>query len=467
MRTIKLPYTSNNSDTILKYQANQNNIIRFIYNRLLDNLSLSQKELTELANSMNNIFVDSWLKQSAIYKAKEIYEKNQGAKVIFGGKYLFLKRINNLVTKEEFQAARLLPLVSIGEASKLGNRKLNFDLANNQLILKLTKDLHIELKLPSIRKKLFNILLKLEELAKSKTIPIMLQISKDCLYITYDEVVFTSPRLNFIDNRFIAIDMNPNYIGYSISDWSNAGYKLVDKGVISIKTINDKAFNLKRLKYELKAQGLEGSERADIIRDKLVKVTNKRDYEIIHIADKLVALARHYKVEKFVIENIKMAGSDRGKGKRFNRLVNNCWNRNLLEDQLAKRLKLANIELKYMICRYSSQVGNLAYRDTKLPDMVLSSIEISRRGFVAKQIDELKLPISKGEICQPSKYLAAAIKSLEEFKSRTASTIRSWADVFKHIKDSKLSYRVSLESIKSEVFSLSNRKSLIGLYSFI
>lgn len=85
MNTILLPYQTNEKfkDIILSFIKNQNNIIRFLYNRLQENKELSQKELTNLSKFMNNIFVDSWFKQSAIYKAKELSSKEN---IIFGSK---------------------------------------------------------------------------------------------------------------------------------------------------------------------------------------------------------------------------------------------------------------------------------------------------------------------------------------------------------------------------------------------
>jgi hypothetical protein len=73
MNTIKLPYSTSkdNKINVLRYMKNQNNIFRFLYNRLQDNNKVTQIELMKLSNSMNNIFIDTWFKQCAIYKAKE------------------------------------------------------------------------------------------------------------------------------------------------------------------------------------------------------------------------------------------------------------------------------------------------------------------------------------------------------------------------------------------------------------
>ena len=66
---------------ILEYIENYNNVLRFTYNRVQEGAK-STKELTALQNKLNNIFVDSHFKNSAIYNAKAC----QKDKVIFGGK---------------------------------------------------------------------------------------------------------------------------------------------------------------------------------------------------------------------------------------------------------------------------------------------------------------------------------------------------------------------------------------------
>ena len=67
----------------------------------------------------------------------------------------------------------------------------------------------------------------------------------------------------------MSIDMNPNYIGWSIIDWkSESEFNIVKSGVISIKQLNDKDLNLKGKGYSS-----ESKERKYI--------TNKRQFEII------------------------------------------------------------------------------------------------------------------------------------------------------------------------------------------
>ena len=46
------------------------------------------------------------------------------------------------------------------------------------------------------------------------------------------------------------MDLNPNYIGWSIVDWkSESEFNVIKSGVYSIKKLNDKDFDLKNKGY--------------------------------------------------------------------------------------------------------------------------------------------------------------------------------------------------------------------------
>ena len=98
--TLKIKYsTDENSKTrILEYIKNYNNVLHFTYNRLHKNDKLKTKEITELQKSMNNIFVDSHFKNSAIFDSKTLLHND---KVIFGGKKLFIDRCQNKISKDD------------------------------------------------------------------------------------------------------------------------------------------------------------------------------------------------------------------------------------------------------------------------------------------------------------------------------------------------------------------------------
>ena len=92
---------------------------------------------------MNNIFVDSHFKNSAIFDSKSLLGKE---KVIFGGKKLFIDRCQNKISKDEFQIKKLRPIYSVGESDKKGNRKFSI-ITENHIIFKPTREEHFLLEI--------------------------------------------------------------------------------------------------------------------------------------------------------------------------------------------------------------------------------------------------------------------------------------------------------------------------------
>ena len=136
-----------------------------------------------------------------------------------------------------------------------------------------------------------------------------------------------------------------------------------------------------------------------------------------------------WQCEIFAVEDLNMPSKDRQKGKNYNALVNNNWLRNILDENIEKRTHIMNIKFLKVKCQYSSFVGNFLFRHLldsdgyHYPDMVLSAIEISRRGYEFHR--QYCLPY-KGEhvknIIQPliSDFEELYVKSLEEFEIETA-----------------------------------------------
>ena len=65
-------------------------------------------------------------------------------------------------------------------------------------------------------------------------------------------------------------------------------------------------------------------------------IVNKRKFEVIEIGYKLTKLANHFRCEIFSLEDLNIKSSDKSKGRNFNRLLNNQWNRTLLVNILEK-----------------------------------------------------------------------------------------------------------------------------------
>ena len=452
--TMKIKYSTdeNSKSRILEYIKNYNNVLHFTYNRLHENEDLKTKEITLLQKTMNNIFVDSYFKCSAIFDSKSLLGKE---KVIFGGKKLFIEKCQNKISKEEFKIKKLRPIYSVGESPQKGNRKFSI-VTENHIIFKPAKEEHFLLEInPS--KNYQKYLLELSELAYQKKIPIDFKLDLNYIYITFDLNKLKSEKIisDKIKDRYFAIDMNPNYVGYTVIDWIDGqNYKIVDKGCFSLKKLND-------YDNSLKGKGFTSDSK------ERKYISNKRNYEISDIAHKLEKIANHYQCEFFVMEDLSIPSKDNGKGKRFNRLCNQQWCRNRFCNILKKLCKLDKIKILEVIPNYSSFIGNLVYRDEKLFDPCLSSIEISRRGYEFNHQYILKDKEQKKNIVfgnfDEDKVVYA--QSLEELG--ISEQFSSFKELYDKVKKSKVRYRFPLEQCSMMVFSKNSIRNYQTLYKFI
>ena len=428
MITLKLKYRLKDEQDmplIHDYQRQYSSCLHFLYNRISDNSSITEKELRLLYDNINNCsLINKWLFQCAIKEARQIYNSH-GAKVIFGGKSNYFKRNKLTITKEEYKAKRISPIYSIGEADKLGNRLFRLK-PGNMLTFKPNRLYHIDLELIGLRKNRQNIVSILIELANQRKITLTYKLSSEYVWISYDEKLVTNIKTPKIKNRVFAIDMNPNYIGWSIVDWkSSSSFRIVKEGVISIKELND---------YDNK-QKIDSTKRKHI--------SNIRHHVIIEICKKLVDTAVYYRCNKFVLEDLKFKTN--GSYSKFNRLTRNQWCRDLLEMNIIKRCNIYNINVIKVKPEYSSFIGNFLFRQvTNMPDMVLASIEIGRRGYEysSQYIDKAKN--KKKNIVFPdiSDFDDLYTKSLEEFSIKEKPD--SLLVLYSYIKNAKMTYRVPI-----------------------
>lgn len=458
MITLKIKYEieDDKKEKIFKYIKNYNSVFNCLFNNFQDQGKvLLAKDSFSFIKSLNNIFIDTRFQNNAFYDAKQTFEIFGNKKVIFGGKKLFLDRIKNLISKKKFQAKKLRPLRIIGVAHNKGNSKFQI-LSENQVLFKPCRNEHFILNLESIgknyQKKLKALILEQEKCST----PITYKLDLEYVYIIFDEAKIE--KLNIrpkLKNRIFAIDMNPNYIGWSVVDWKSENkYSLIKSGVISIKKLNDYENNLK------------------VSPDSQQKkyITNKRKYEITQISYELTKLANHFKCEIFSLEDLKIASSDRLRGKNFNRLVNNQWNRNLLVHILEKNCKLYQINFQKVLANYSSFLGNLVYRSEKLPDMCLASIEIGRRAYEFYHQYILKDKNKEKNIIfdKLENVKDRIVESLEEFNY--SDTFENLSDLYYKLKKRKCNYRFSLEkalkAYQKSFSSLKHSKSMCNFVTF-
>ena len=425
MKTIKLKIM-NTID--LNYELKTyNSVVHFAYNRFHDS-SVKEKDVRSQVNQLFKGKLNSWLLQCAIKDGKSIQERNNNKKVIFGGKLLYKRYLRKLITKEEFNKQKQIPISSQGEILRKGNRMFDFHLDNQSLVFKISKDKHINIQLGNIHKKFQKELNKLNELCYDKKATVSIRLNNDYIWITYDEKLLSkSVKFNELkDNRVMGLDLNPNYIGLSVIEFDKENnFKVLYKQVFDLKILTDK-----------------------------ISSKNKRHYEIIKICHTINSLINYWKCKKLAIEDLNIKSSDKGQGKNFNRLCNNVWDRTLIVNKLLMLSNIYGYELVKVNPAYSSFIGNLVYGNLETPDMVAASIEIARRGFKKYEKNWF--------------YPIFNIDCLDEQWKQTLTGVKDWKNAFLKIKNSKVKYRVLLNDvIQNAVFSKFNRKSKVISYLFI
>ena len=424
--TLKIKYVCDTSilDVIKQY----NSVLRFTYNRLFENHRLKTSEITQLQKNINNCdLIGSHLKNSAIYDAKSLIERSNEP-IIFGGKNLFIERCNHKINQDDFRIKRLRPINCIGEANQKANRL--FKIIDTKTIqFNLNRSQHFILNLKSVGYKRTKELKKLIELQNNKQIVITYKLDLEYVYLTFDYNLLETYTYSVKQNRVFAIDLNPNSIGWSVVDWRlDFDYKVIQSGTFSLKPLND--FN--------------DSKSVASNSDFHKYITNKRRHEIIEIAKQLFTLCRYYHCEVFSVEKLNIKSSNSELGHKFNKLVNNSWNRNLLIQQIKKHINSSSTMLIEIQPQWNSYIGNLVFRQEHLPDECLASIEIGRRGFEFTTQYIFNRRLHKKTIIFPELELVKSqiVLSLEEL-GIDVPNFDSWKNILSVVKESKMKYRFS------------------------
>ena len=440
MITLKIKYktTEDGLNLIEEYRKQYSSVLHYAYNRRYE--GVSENDTEQQLVLLNNIpLIKSYLKRCAVKYATQLLKESDKKQIIFGGKKNFIDRCKGKITKDEFLDKRLSKLYFIGETNYHGNRMILINEDLESFVFKPTRKDKIILSICGIYKKYKSILNKLYHLQKDKQISITYQLDNEYIYLTYDESLLVKHiDYKVVKNRVFAIDLNPNYVGWSVVDWKNSKeFDVVKSGVISIKELND-------IDFELKGKSSDSKERKYI--------NNKRIFETYEISKLLVDIAKYYKCEVFGLEELNIKSKDTARGKRYNKLVNNVWNRNKLVNNIKKRCNIYTIRVIFAKSNYSSFVGNFLFRDLNLPDMTLASIEIGRRcyEFKTQYIDK---KYKKKNIILPdvNDFNDRYIKSLEEFN--IPGEIKDLVEVYNFLKNSKSRYRISLDDLNHLEFS--------------
>ena len=460
MQTIKIKYTINDNDKLLlnDYIKQYNHVYRVALNNLQ---SHKVNKLSELLNLNNIDLLDSWFIQSANYESKFLYNLIGDKKVIFGGRKNFIKRCQHKISYDEYNSYRFQPLYSYGEKKSgtktvHGNRKFKLSDDLTFITLKL-KERKIKINLPKyLHSNIKYILKKIYKHQILDDTPITYKIDYNYVYIQFDESIILNKNnnLNKIQNSILSLDLNPNYIGWSIVDWkSESEFNVIKSGVYSIKKLNDKDFTLKNKGYSSESKQRK-------------YISDKRNFETLQIVKNIVNKSIYYKCQIISIEDLNIKSSDKELGKKFNKLVNNLWCRNVFVNNLTKRCNIHNIKLLKVKPEYSSFIGNFLYRSLNLPDMVLASIEIGRRGYEFYNQYISKTKQIKKNIVKPdlNMFNRLYLKSLEEFKLQ--SIYKDLIELYYFFKKSKMMYRLSIDQFNLQFSSLFSNTSYIGYFCF-
>ena len=395
MITIKLPYKSdyNFIDLMRQYTI----LVKSCYKKII--CGLNDKDVRLYIKTLHNIFnLDSRFVENALIDAKALHKEN---KIIFN-RNNFIKRSKNQISKEEFRLNKYLPLVNYGELNQKGNRKFKIDMDNNKIIFKLNRNEHIDIILPKLKINYEKKLIELQSLMEKNLHKVSFKIDTKFIYISYDEI--KKDLFSLKNNRILGLDLNPNNIGISILEFNNNNeFKILYKSNISLYKNN-----------------------------KLDK--EKKDYNIIMISKQISKLLLAWNVKNIAIEDLTMKSKQHNKGKKFNKLVNNDWNRNLFINNLKKRCNCMNINIMNVHPAYTSIIGNLIY---EYFDPINASIEVARRGYLFNKM-----------FIKSSFYPEFKMKNQwNQWKKEIGLYFEGWKDFYKHIKTLELKYRVPIEGL--------------------
>jgi hypothetical protein len=417
MITLKIPYKSNDEFKLFlnNLRREYSSLVRYSYNRLKE---ISEKDIRVLHKSLNNIDnLDAWTRQCSINEAKQILNKHEENKVIFGGKNNLIKYLKGLISKEDYKNKRLLPLNIFGEMVNNGNRKFKLDLFNDKIIYKHSRKEHFELQIPKLRgsyKELYNLM------ENPRTYSV--KLTDKHLLISFEEVKKT---INLNERRYLGIDLNPEYIGISIKE----NDKIIHTKLYSVRKLTDKIINLKVSSSDPKFKTLN----------------NKLNHEILEISKDISNLSKDFKCKFIFIEDLSFKGNTRS-----NRKNKNLWKRDILINNLEKRCSINNQKLYKVNPAYSSFIGNLQWN---FDDPINASLEVGRRGFEC--------------IIKKTKQFYPELKLKEELRSQWKDKLnlddfKTWRDLFGFVKNLELRYRVSTGVVFSK---FKTNKSLVGYIS--
>lgn len=392
-----------------------NNVVRYSYNRRVKDKITSLSELEKIVKTkmLNiNCLDASWIKCAV----KKSFELQTDKKLYFGGKYNFFKRKYKKVDKYSKNS----PLEMRGSSSDKGNRKA--EIHDNLFIFKPAKEIkfEIELNLSKNERKLLSII---EEESKQGKNYFNFEINEEFIWISFNEPVLYNHK--FKPNRFLGIDLNPNWIAISIMDKGNIQ---IYKEIIDLKLLNKEN-------------------------------KNKKEYELTMINKYIINICKNYQVEFVCLEDLNIKSSNKNKGRKYNKLLNNDWNRNYFVNNLVKWLNINNIKHLMVNPFYTSFIGQI--KNINDYDSIAASKEVAFRGFLLTSGIKIQNYVNE--------FLSGLVTTHWKEMLPNIFTFKDLYNYFKTEKKSKNSYRFlfnDIEKLKWSSLRLNTFKSKIDLIRF-
>jgi hypothetical protein len=287
-----------------------------------------------------------------LYKS---YNTRKQKTFTFGSIKLWKKYQNGKISIENFHKNRdSVPLLFIGASNrKGGNKKFKLNIDETSVVFKQSKDNHHKLLLKTTNSRL-KMLKKLQSYEEEYTTPITYRLSQEYIYITFDECILNENKHSSITNRIGSLDLNPNYVAFTIQDFDKNNHPIiVYRQIFNISPINK------------------------------THISEKIKHELLEVSKCISKSATHYGVDIVGIEKLEIRPKNHNKGRFLNRLINTTWKKDFFVKNLKKRLNILGIKHQDIACTYSSTIGCLM--NPNETDSIAAALEIGRRTYMFSQ----------------------------------------------------------------------------------
>lgn len=397
----------------------------------------------EYNNQRKGSYIEQSIKDSGLIKyldasfvkmaVNEAKNKRNLEKVIFGDVVSFNKLKNGNKSpevKQKWIDSRTYGMFIRGSSSDSGNRKAKLDIENSGLYVWVNakNKIFIPIQMTTRQKQ---VLLQIQNKSKTKKSYFNIRINKNSIDIVFSlEELIKTKQPKKIKGRILAIDSNPDELGIVVYDQKSN--KILHKTIIDVAKVNR------------------------INGDNPIS-TNKRHYEKFNIGKKIVNIAKSFHCSFIAVEDLTIKSKDHSKGIRFNRIVNNTWNRGIYDQAITKWARIENIDIIKVYAGYSSLVGCLQNPDEF--DSIAAAIEVAKRGI--KAIDEYEFIMWK-EVLLDDLELPEKCKSAIIINALTRG-ITNLSELLTYLRDEKIEYRMRMDRSKVKSNWYKSNKSLIKI----